>query len=212
MGSRFVTMIGLPLALMPFPALWSLNSTQWLVLMMCAAGLGFVAPSYWLDRRRKHRQLEIQHGLPDALDLMVVCVESGLGINASLARVAHEFTYSNRALSEEFELVTLETRAGKSTSAALRSLAQRTGVADVSSLAAMMIQTERFGTSLGDTLRVHADYMRIQRIQRAEEQAALAPLKMLFPTVIIFAATLLVVVGPAMIQFLEFFDAQGLGN
>ena len=144
-------------------------------------------------------------GLPDALDMMVVCVEAGLGINASLSRIASEFARANPILSAEFELVTLEIRAGKSSTQALRSLAERTGVSEVSSLVAMLVQTERFGTSLADTLRVQADALRVQRLQRAEELAAIAPLKMLVPTVIIFVATLLVTIGPGMLQLFEFF-------
>ena len=144
-------------------------------------------------------------GLPDGLDMMVVCVEAGLGINASLVRIADEFVLSNPIMSAEFELVTLEIRTGKSNTEALRALADRTGVSEVSSLVAMLVQTERFGTSLADTLRVQADALRVQRLQRAEELAAIAPLKMLFPTVIIFVATLIVTIGPGMLQLFQFF-------
>jgi tight adherence protein C len=212
MGSRLALALVLPVLMMMLPAVWRLDELRLFVMILVSAALGFVAPSYVLDRKRRSRQAQITRGLPDALDLMVVCVESGLGINASLARVAREFGRSNPPLSAEFELVTLETRAGKSTTDSLRSLSKRTGVSEISSLVAMMVQTERFGTSLGDTLRVHADYMRVRRLQRAEEQAAIAPLKMLFPTVIIFAATLMVVLGPAILQFVRFFSEQGISN
>jgi tight adherence protein C len=139
---------------------------------------------------------------------MVVCVEAGLGINASLARVAREFTRTNPVLSAEFELVTLEIRAGKSSTDALRSLSERTGVSEVASLVAMLVQTERFGTSVADTLRVHAESLRVQRLLRAEEQAAKAPLKMMFPTLIIFIATLVVTIGPGMLTMFAFFGEK----
>ena len=145
---------------------------------------------------------------PDALDLMVVCVEAGLGINMSLKRISREFARSQPILAAEFELVTLEIMAGKRTTDALRSLADRTGVDEVGSLVAMLVQTERFGTSLADTLRVHADGMRAQRMLRAEEQAGKAPLKMLFPTLIIFIATMIVTIGPGLLQMFAFFGDE----
>jgi tight adherence protein C len=206
MGSRVALALGLPvIALLLSPA-WSLDELQLVMLLCVSAGLGLVAPSYWLDRMRGRRQQQIILGLPDALDLMVVCVEAGLGVNASLARVAKEFALTNPVLSAEFELVTLEARAGKSSTEALRSLAERTGVSEVSSLVAMLVQTERFGTSIADTLRVFADSMRVQRMLRAEEQGGKAPVKMLFPTLIIFVATLVVTIGPGLMQMFAFFE------
>ena len=187
---------------------WNLSEMKLVVILCCSAAVGLVAPSYWLDRARKKRQMEIILGLPDALDLMVVCVEAGLGINASLARVAREFHRSSPILSTEFELVTLESRAGKSSTDALRSLAERTGVSEVASLVAMLVQTERFGTSVADTLRVHADSLRVQRLLRAEEQAGKAPLKMMFPTLVIFIATLIVTIGPGLIKMFGFFKER----
>jgi tight adherence protein C len=210
MGSRIALALLLPglLALTPF--VWALTELQLAVLLCIAAGIGVIGPGYWVDKRRKSRQEMMILGLPDGLDMMVVCVEAGLGINASLARIADEFVRTNPIMSAEFELVTLEIRAGKSSTEALRALADRTGVSEVSSLevsslVAMLVQTERFGTSLADTLRVQADALRVQRLQRAEELAAIAPLKMLFPTVIIFVATLLVTIGPGMLQLFQFF-------
>lgn len=210
MGSRVALALTLPSVVLTLPLALTLTSVQLAVLVMMAAGLGMVGPSWWVDRRRAARMLEIELGLPDALDLMVVCVEAGLGINASLSRVAKEFALSHPTLAAEFELATLETRAGKSTAESLRALAERTGVSEISTLVAMLIQTERFGTNLADTLRVHADAMRVQRLQRAEEMAAKAPLKMLFPTVLIFVATLLVTIGPGMLQLTQFF--RNVGN
>jgi tight adherence protein C len=208
MGSRVLIAVALPLLFLAFSSGLDIEQAQTVVLTCAAAGIGMIAPSFWLDRVRNSRQLDILLGLPDALDLMVVCVESGLAINASLARISGEFQRANPTLSTEFELVNLEARAGKSTTEALRSLADRTGVKEVSSLVAMLVQTERFGTSLADTLRIHADSMRAHRMLRAEEQAGKAPLKMLFPTVIIFIATMIVTIGPGMLQMFAFFGEE----
>src|SRR5262245_56277706 len=205
MGSRVAFALLLPVLILLTPATWELQQIQLVFALCAAAGLGLVAPSYWLDQKVKARQKNLRLALPDALDLMVVCVEAGLGINASLKRVAEDFRTTHPILSAEFELANFETRAGKSTTEALRALADRTGVQDVGSLVAMLIQTERFGTGLADTLRVHADGMRLRRLQYAEEQANKAPLKMLFPTVLIFVAMLIIVVGPGFLQMTEYF-------
>jgi tight adherence protein C len=162
-----------------------------------------VLPSYVLDRRVASRQREIVHGLPDALDLLVVCVEAGLGVVAGLQRVARELVRSSPVLCSEIELSIQEIRAGKTTTESLRGLGRRTGVSELNALAAMLIQTERFGTSVADTLRVHADSLRARRMERADELANRAPLKMLFPTVLIFLASLIVTMGPAMREILE---------
>ena len=209
LGSRLVMpFVGPVIALSLAPFAWGMDELRLLAVMVALAGFGYVAPSMWLDYRKRWRQGKIERGLPDALDLMVVCVEAGLGINASLQRVSEEFCTSNPVLSSEMELVTLEIRAGKPTNDALRGLAERTGVDDVSSLVALLVQTERFGTSVADALRVHADAMRVRRMQRAEERAGKAPLKMIFPTLLIFMAVLLVLLAPAMIQFMELFSKQ----
>jgi tight adherence protein C len=205
LGARILLALAAPLALLLVASMGGLEQGLLVVLLGCATALGFVLPSFWLDRRRAARQGDVVLGLPDALDLLVVCVEAGLGINASLARIARELATTHRVLSSELELVTLEIRAGKSTTGALRALATRTGVSEVSALVAMLLQTERFGTSLSDTLRVHAEGMRVRRMQRAEELAGRAPLKMMFPTVLIFVATLIVTIGPGFMQISAFF-------
>lgn len=207
-GSRVACALILPMALIALWPAMGIDELRFAVLACCAAGVGLVLPSMYVDRRATARRAAIVRGLPDALDLMVVCVEAGLGISACLARIASEFSRSNPILSAEFELVTLESRAGKTNAAALRGLATRTGAAEVSSLVAMLVQTERFGTSLADTLRVHSDDLRIQRLQRAEELAAMIPLKMLFPTVIIFVASMIVTIGPGMMELMTFFGDQ----
>jgi tight adherence protein C len=205
MGSRVLFALLLPALVLLTPAAWQLEQIQVVAAVILAAGIGLIAPSYWLDQQVKSRQKSLRLALPDALDLMVVCVEAGLGINASLKRVAEDFRTTHPILSSEFELANFETRAGKSTTEALRGLADRTGVTDVNSLVAMLIQTERFGTGLADTLRVHADGMRVRRLQSAEEQANKAPLKMLFPTVFIFVAMIIIVVGPGFLQMAQYF-------
>jgi tight adherence protein C len=212
MGSRVVFAGLLPTIVLLTPASWNLEQLQLVFSLCAAAGIGLIAPSYWLDQKVQARQKSLRLALPDALDLMVVCVEAGLGINASLKRVAEDFRGTHPILSSEFELANFETRAGKSTTDALRALADRTGVAEVSSLVAMLIQTERFGTGLADTLRVHADGMRLRRLQSAEEQANKAPLKMLFPTVFIFVAMILIIVGPGFLQMSQYFAKQNSGG
>jgi tight adherence protein C len=200
-GSRVALAGLLAIAALAAPLPFELGDARELAALVLAAGLGFALPGWWVAARRRRRQDAIDRGLPDALDLMVVCVEAGLGMNAGLARVSRELAHGNAVLAEELGLVTLEVRAGKSTTEALRGLAARTGLSDVSALVAMLIQTERFGTRLSDTLRVHADAIRSQRIQRAEEDAQKAPLRMLFPAgVLIFPATLAVTIGPGLMQ------------
>jgi tight adherence protein C len=211
MGSRVLFALLLPMLVLLTPAAWQLEQLQIAAALVLATGIGLIAPSYWLDQQIKQRQKNLRLALPDALDLMVVCVEAGLGINASLKRVAEDFRTTHPILSSEFELANFETRAGKSTTDALRGLADRTGVTDVSSLVAMLIQTERFGTGLADTLRVHADSMRLRRLQNAEEQANKAPLKMLLPTVFIFVAMLVIVVGPGALQMSNYFKQANGG-
>lgn len=205
-GARVILAIGLPAVVLLTPYGWSLPQNKLLVVLLVAATIGYVLPESWVSRKAKARQHALSIGLPDALDLMVVCVEAGLGINAALARIASEFGKSNPIMSSEFQMVNLETRAGKSTTEALRGLSDRTGVSAVGSLVSMLIQTERFGTSLADTLRVHADAMRTERLQRAEELAGKAPLKMMFPMVLIFVATMIVSIGPGLTQIFSFFS------
>jgi tight adherence protein C len=205
MGARLLLALALPMILLVMSPVWDFNERQLVALLCAAAAFGFVGPSYYLDKKCAARQWNIILGLPDALDLMVVCVEAGLGINSSLSRISKEFSQTNPIISTEFELVTLEIRTGKSTTEALRSLAERTGVSEIGALVAMLVQTEKFGTSLADTLRIHADGLRVQRMLRAEEQASKAPLKMMFPTMFIFAATLMVTIGPGLLKLMGFF-------
>ena len=163
--------------------------------------LGFYLPNVWLNLKISMRREQLTLGFPDALDLLVVCVEAGMGVDAAINRVGQEMKLANKALSEEFSLLNLELRAGKSRRDALKNLAFRTGLDDVNSLVTLLVQTEKFGTNVGQALRVHSDSMRTKRAQRAEELAAKLPVKLLFPTILfIFPSLFLVLMGPALIQ------------
>lgn len=174
------------------------------VLLLClllGAAIGYYLPNMAMTRLIQRRQREIFENFPNALDLMTVCIEAGLTIDAAIGRVAHEMSSTCPVLSEELHLVTLELRAGNSKEKALRNLAQRTGVADVDTLATMLIQAEQFGTSIGDSLRVHSEHLRTRRRQLAEERAAKIALKLLMPLIFcIFPALMLIMLGPAMLQ------------
>lgn len=171
------------------------------LLALGAAGLGYVLPGVALARLAKRRQHRIRLSLPDALDLLVVCVEAGLGLDQAFSRVSEELRIAHPDLSDELRLVNLEMRVGKSRTDAMRELAERTGVDDIKALVAMLIQTERFGTSIARSLRVHSDDLRVKRRQRAEEMAAKTPVKMV-PVLVffIFPALFVVVLGPAFIN------------
>jgi tight adherence protein C len=167
-------------------------------------GLGYVLPTLIVGMRVRRRQKEMQRALPDALDMLVVSVEAGLGLNQALVRVADEIYRLSPVLSEQMTLVNLEIRAGTAREEALRNLADRTGLADIASLTGMLIQTDRFGTSVAQALRIHADTMRTKRRQRAEEAAAKTTIKLIFPLVFcIFPALFVVILGPALIQIIQ---------
>jgi tight adherence protein C len=171
-------------------------------LAIGACGLGWVLPGVVLARLMKRRQHRIRLALPDALDLLVVSVEAGLGLDQAMQRVGDELAFAHPELSNELHLVNLELRAGKGRVDALRNLSERTGVDDVSSLVTMLIQTDRFGTSIAKSLRVHSETLRTKRRQRAEEAAAKTGVKMVFPLVFcIFPAIFVVTIGPAAIKF-----------
>lgn len=200
---KTILAVALPLALFVYSAVagWNLETRALLALLLGAASIGYYFPNFVLGRRIARRQREIFENFPDATDLMLVCIEAGLGLDAAVTRVAVEIRLKSLALAEELHLVTLELRAGSSRERALRNLALRTGVAEVDTLVAMLIQADRFGTSMGDSLRVYADDLRTKRRLRAEEKAAKIPLTLLFPLVFfIFPSLLLVLLGPAFIQ------------
>jgi tight adherence protein C len=170
-------------------------------LLVCVPAFGFFVPRFILKRMIKGRQRRIRIALPDALDLTVICVEAGLALDQALMRVGKDLHHAHPDLSDEFHLVNLEMRAGKPRAEALRNLVDRTGVDDIRSLVGTLIQTDRFGTSIAQALRVHSDSLRTARRQRAEEQAAKTTIKMVPPLVIfILVPFLFVTVGPALIQ------------
>lgn len=172
-----------------------------LIVLLAVAALGNYLPDIVLARKVANRQRSIFENFPDAADLLLVCVEAGLGLDTGLTRVADEMRMKSQALAEELQLVNLEMRAGNAREKALRNLALRTGVEEVKTFSTMLVQADRFGTSVGDSLRVFSDELRSRRRFRAEELAAKIPLKLLFPLVFfIFPSLLLVLLGPAFIQ------------
>ena len=171
-----------------------------------AAAVGFYLPTIWLYLRASRRRSRIQMALPDSLDLLVVCVEAGLGLNAAVERVGREISLASQELSDELLLVGQEIRTGLTRADALRRLARRTGVDDLYSLTAILIQADKLGTSIAQSLRAHAESMRIKRRQRAEQAARKAGIKLAFPLVfLILPALLIVILGPAGIQLQELF-------
>jgi tight adherence protein C len=177
----------------------------WLQLVIIGF-IGFILPNVWLVSRKNKRQGEILYTLPDALDLLTVCIEAGLGLDASLVKITEEEWFSRRALAEEFRVVSQEVRAGKPRNEALRDMAERSGVDDLKSLAASLIQTERLGTSVAQSLRVYSDSLRVKRRQRAEEAAAKTTIKLVFPLAFfIFPALIVVLLGPATIRLWQAF-------
>jgi tight adherence protein C len=173
-----------------------------LTVALGGLGLGYVLPGMVLARMAKRRAHRIRLSLADMLDLLVVSVEAGLGLDAALTRVGQELAFAYPELADELRLINLELRAGKPRSEALRNLADRTGVEDLSSLVTMLIQTDKFGTSVAQSLRVYSETLRTKRRQRAEEAAAKTGVKMVFPLVIcIFPAIWVVTIGPAAIRF-----------
>jgi tight adherence protein C len=175
-----------------------------LLVAIFGAGVAYVLPGMVLARIAKKRQHRIRLGLADALDLLIVTVEAGLGLDQAIQRVSEELAFAHKDLTDELRLINLEIRAGKARSEALQNLATRTGIDDVSSLVTMLVQTDKFGTSVAQSLRVHADTLRTKRRQRAEEAAAKTGAKMVFPLVIcIFPAIWVVTVGSTIIKFIQ---------
>ncbi|EGB16162.1 Type II secretion system F domain-containing protein [Pseudodesulfovibrio mercurii] len=170
------------------------------------AAVGVYGPEYWLSKKINRRKLAVGDELPDALDLLVVCVESGMGLDQAVDRVCQEMKNSGPIISSEFKLLTLELRAGKARIDALRSLAERVGLDDLNSLTSLLIQADAFGISVGRTLRVYSDAMRVKRSQRAEEKAAKMPVLLLLPLVAFILPTLFVaILGPAVIMSMDMF-------
>ncbi|ATX81768.1 tight adherence protein C [Mariprofundus ferrinatatus] len=181
-------------------------------LVVLAAVLGYNIPNFILINKINKRRLSFSESFPDAMDMFVVCVEAGLGLDAAIQRVSEELRHSHPVLAGEFAVLSLELRSGKTREEALRSLAERTGLDEVSELVTLLVQADHFGTSVADALRTHAKEMRTMRMQRAREKAAKLPVKMIFPIILfIFPALFLVILGPAIIRIYEGF-IKGLGG
>lgn len=203
MGAKLLaSILALAIAVMtPAKLLGFPTTSAQLMLYVGAASGGYFLPMLWLRYAISRRKQKILEAFPDALDLMVVCVEAGLGLDAAISRVSSEIRFAHVELAEEFNLVGLELRTGLSRAEALKNLSRRIDLEEVSSLVALLVQTEKFGTSVGQSLRVHADSMRVNRHLRAEELAAKLPVKLLFPLVLfIFPSLFVVVLGPAVIR------------
>lgn len=171
-----------------------------------ALGIGYLAPDFWLGRAITKRQTRIRLGLPDVLDLLIICIEAGLGLDQALARTVQELNRSQPAISDELGIVVLEQRAGRPRTDAWRHMAERTDLDVLRNLVTMLVQSEQFGTSIAKTLRTHSDTLRTQRVQQVEELAAKTTVKLIFPLVLfIFPCLFLVVVGPAAILISESF-------
>lgn len=194
------------------PLIWLPFSTAWPIMLVTAA-LGYQLPGFWLYRRIRLRQRAIDNGLPDLLDLLIVCLEAGSAMDQAIVKATDELELSYPALAQEFRLVVTETRAGKPRMEAFKNLASRTGTDDVRALVAMLVQTDRFGTSVSQALRTHADVSRTKRRQRAEERAQKVGVKLVFPLVfMLFPAFFVVTLGPAVIQFIRVFFQQIAGQ
>jgi tight adherence protein C len=181
-----------------------------LIFAFMGAIVGYLAPSMFIDRKIKLRQKEIENGLPDALDLLIVSIEAGLAIDQAVVKCAEELTIAYPALAEELRFVNVECRAGKPRLEAFKNFASRTKVDDVRALVAMLVQTDRFGTSVAQALRTHAEVSRTKRRQRAEERAAKIGVKLVFPLVFcLFPAFYVVTLGSAVIKFVHAFSLGG---
>lgn len=207
-GAKALLIVALPLGvLLAAPFFPRITTGKLLFYALAAAVGGSLLPSLWLDRRVLRRQRALRVAFPDALDLLVVCVEAGLGLAPAIQRVADEITVSHSELGAELALVNAEMRAGVERTVALRNLAERTGLSDIRGLVTLMVQTMRFGTSVADALRVYSEEFRDKRMQAAEEQAAKIGTKMIFPLVFcLFPSFFLVAIGPAVIRLIDAFS------
>jgi tight adherence protein C len=197
--------------LMMSGALQSMPPENLVIALVTCIGGGYILPDFILSTRVSARQEKIQLALPDALDLLVVCVEAGLGLDQAILKTSEELRVTHADICEELNLVNLELRAGKPRKEALRNLADRTGVEDINGLVSMLIQTDKFGTSIAQSLRIHSDALRTKRRQRAEEKAHKVSVKLVFPLVfLIFPAMFVVILGPGVIKIIkQLFPAMG---
>ena len=198
--------LGLPILVITLCIILNAASQNYVIWSAIAAAIGFYLPRFVLRKVIANRQQRIRWALADALDLMVIAVEAGLGLNAALNRVGGELKDTHRDLHHELELVNLEIRVGRSRDEALRNLAERTGVDDVRSFVALLIQADRYGSSIAKAVRVFADSLRTQRRQRAEQASQKAALKLLFPlTAFLFPVIIMVILTPAVLNLIDLF-------
>jgi tight adherence protein C len=208
LGAKIALAVLIPVAYLIFYGLpFEKDQTTRLLLVIVFGIIGFLLPSLWLSKKVKKRKTQIFHDLPDVLDLMTVCVEAGLSMDGAMVRVCQDSLFRKSPLIREMDVALQETRAGKQRADALRDMGERTMEDDLKSFVAMLIQTERLGTSLAQSLRVHSDSLRIVRRQRAEEAAAKIPIKLMFPLVFfIFPALLFIILGPGVIRVIKTFS------
>jgi tight adherence protein C len=209
-GMKFLLAVALPMAFVAVVAVFFqgvLRVNQMLLAAVFLALIGLILPDLWLRSKTAKRKEKLARALPDALDLLVVCVEAGMGLDAAISRVGAELVLGHRELSQELKQLNLELRAGKARQTALRNLADRTDIDDVKSLVTLLIQTDRFGTSVAQALKVFSDSFRTARYQRAEEAAAKIATKLIFPLALfIFPSFFIVAIGPAAIQVYRIFS------
>jgi tight adherence protein C len=203
-GSKVACAIILPAVMSVLVAGSASDPSNKMMAILAAAAAGFFGPNEYIKIRSQRRQKDIQRGLPNALDLLVVCVESGLGLDQAILQVAKELEHAHKSITEEFAMVNYELKAGKRRAEALRNLAERTNVEDLKKLVAVLIQADRFGTGVAQSLRAHADYMRVQARQIAEEKAAKLGVKLVFPIFFCILPSLFVVtVGPVVVKIVR---------
>lgn len=203
-GAKLGLTLLLPTLALLVGSLFGLDFSTTLLLGLSAAMAGYLLPTYWLNRTIKRRALSLRRGLPDTLDLLVVCTEAGLGLSAAIQRVARDLEISQPDLSEELKMFGMQTRAGMDTRTALRDLEDRSGVEDIRGLVTSLIQSMRFGTSIAGSLRIYASELRDKRTQEAEEKAAKVSTKMLFPLVFcVLPSFFVVALGPPLLGAME---------
>lgn len=209
LAAKLLAMTGIPLAIIALGVVTHvLPFATTLALALGWVALGYVLPNAWLARQVRRRQARLRRGLPDALDLMVVCTEAGLGLNAAIQRVSDEIDVQHPDLSDELSLVIMQTRAGIDSRTALKELELRTGLPDIKAFVTTLLQAMRFGTGIADSLRIFAEEMRDKRLQSVQEQAAKLGVKMLFPIALcMMPSFLLIALGPALIKLSKAFGS-----
>jgi tight adherence protein C len=213
LGVKMALMIGPPFLGLLAGLCGLIDVTVGLVFGTLLGITGLIGPSFWLDNRKKARQTSFRRALPDALDLLVICMEGGLSLPGALRRVAGELRTAHPPLAKELNIVQREVQLGRSPGEAMRLFADRAGLEEIRSLASVIIQAERYGASLVKALRVHAETLRVKRLQYAEEMAQKAATKVLFPTILfILPCVFIVIIGPAVVQILAIFANMSNGR